>query len=138
MSWSKTGKRNGKYAIWSETLTVLTSDSAGQDLYSSEINFIPPGQDFIVFANTDATSLSSGGDIAVVCSFESGTADASMALLKDDLITSINNKVAAAVYDVSANGDAPYYKLFVDSDGVQKATDTITLKIVVPNKMASV
>lgn len=127
MAWSSGRTVNG-YAVYEETLTWSTSDSAGQDLTSSAIDFIPPGKDFVVLANTGATNTSSDADIAVkVCLTSGGT----YGLLKDDLITALDTVVAAAVYDISANGEAPYYKLFVDSDGVQKKTDTIGLAIVI-------
>ena len=124
MAWAKRSE-NG-YFVATETLTVATSDSAGQDLTSSVIDFIPPNTDFVVLSNTAATNTSSDADIAVlVCDTSAGT----FILLKDDLETTIDTAAKASVYDVSANGEAPYYKLFVDSDGVQKKTDTIKLVI---------
>ncbi len=126
MAW--TGTTEGHYGVYTETLTVETSDAAGQDLTSSAIDFIPPGTDFVILANTGATNLSSDADVAIKVA---STSDGTYALLKDDLITSIDNKVAAAFYDVSAYGEAPYYKIFIDSDGVQKKTDTIGLTILV-------
>lgn len=123
-----TGKppRGKVFAKASETLTVATSDSAGQDLTSSVIDWLPKGVDFTVVANSGATNLSSDADIAVKAC---GTSTGTFALLKDDLITSMDAKAAAATYDVSLNGEMPFYKLFVDSDGVQKATDTVVLEI---------
>lgn len=118
--------RDKVYGRAYETLTVATSDSAGQDLTSSVIDWLPKGQDFVVFANTGATNLSSDADIAIkAASTRAGT----YGLLKDDLITSMDAKVAAATYDVSLNGDAPFYKIFVDSDGVQKKTDTVVVEV---------
>ena len=51
-------------------------------------------------------------------------------LLKDDLETTIDAAVKSSNYDVSSNGEAPFYKIFVDSDDVQKKTDTIVIDIV--------
>ena len=118
--------RKNVFSKASETLTVATSDSAGQDLTSSVIDWLPKGVDFTVVANSGATNLSSDADIAVkACGTSSGT----FGVLKDDLITAMDAVSAVATYDVSANGEMPFYKLFVDSDGVQKATDTVVLEI---------
>jgi hypothetical protein len=127
MAWDNGVSENG-YAVFTETLTVVTSDSAGQDLTSSVIDFVPAGRDFTVMANTGATDLSSDADIAV---YAAGKSTDTFALLKDDLIASLDAKVASAFNDVSLNGEAPYYKLFLDSDDVQKKTDTIILKVLV-------
>ena len=111
-----------------ETLTVTTSDSAGQDLTGSVIDFIPPGKDFVVISNTGATNLSADADVAIyVCGTRSGT----YVLLKDDLETTIDEAVKSSVYDISVNGEGPFYKIFVDSDGVQKKTDTVVFDILV-------
>lgn len=118
--------KNNLFNKATETLTVATSDAAGQDLTSSVIDWLPKGSDFLVMANTGATNLSSDADIAIkVC----GTSTGTFALLKDDLATSIDAVATADLYDVSANGEAPFYKIFVDSDGVQKATDTVVLEL---------
>jgi hypothetical protein len=123
MAWGNKRTENG-YFVAEETLTVATSDAAGQDLTSSVIDFIPPNTDFLILSNAAATDLSSDADIAVqVCDTSSGT----FVLLKDDLETTIDAAAKCSNYDVSANGEAPYYKIFVDSDGVQKKTDTVKL-----------
>lgn len=130
MAWDSGNTVNG-YAIYKETLTWVSSDSAGQDLTSSEISFIPPGSDFVVFANAGSTNMSSDADLAVYAGFASG---GTFGLLKDDLIagaSAFDAKMGSAIYDISLFGEAPYYKLFVDSDGVQKKTDTIQLVIAV-------
>jgi len=114
------------WAKASETLTYSSTSSTAEDLTSSVVDFIPKGKDFLVLANTGGTNLSSDADIAVqVCGTSSGT----FVLLKDDLITSIDNKVAAALYDISSYGEAPFYKLLIDADGVEKVTDTVVLEV---------
>ncbi len=131
MAWTKNTVQRGSasYIVATETLTVATSDAAGEDLTSSVINWIPPGQDFIVISNTGATDLSSDADIAVLVSATSG---GTYVLLKDDLETTIDAAAKASVYDVSANGESPFYKLFVDSDGVQQKTDTVAFAVICP------
>jgi hypothetical protein len=124
------GNRGNVYLRATETLTVASSDSAGQDLTSSVIDFLPPGKDFVVISNTGATNLSSDADIAIHCC---GTSDGTFVLLKDDLESTIDAAVKSSLYDLSANGEAPYYKVVVDSDGVQKKTDTVVIDIVAFN-----
>lgn len=121
--------RGNEWVLATEALTAATANAAGQDLTSSVIDFIPAGSDFIVIANTGAVNTSSDADIAVKCC---GSRTGTYALLKDDLITSIDTIVASAFYDTSLNGEAPYYKLFVDSDGVQ-AKVAITLAVMFRN-----
>ena len=137
MAWSITsvgecetagGSRGNVFLRATETLTVASSDSAGQDLTGSVIDFLPAGKDFVVICNTGGTNLSSDADIAVHCC---GTRAGTFVLLKDDLETTIDNAVKSSLYDISANGEAPFYKIFVDSDGVQKKTDTVVIDIVV-------
>lgn len=117
----------------SETLTVALSNAANQDLTSSVIDFIPKGSNFVVFANTGATNLSSDADIAVLASPTSG---GTFGLLKDDLIASVDAIAPSAPYIANSGGgtagygESPYYKLFVDSDGVQKKADTVVLTVI--------
>ena len=109
-----------------EVLTVALSNSSNQDLTTSVIDFIPKGSDFVVVANTSATNMSSDADIAVLVS---STRAGTFGLLKDDLIGATDSVVAAAPYLIGSYGEAPYYKLFVDSDGVQKKADTFTITV---------
>ena len=131
MAWTKTTvhRNDGYYLVATETLTVASSDLAGQDLTSSEIDFIPPGKDFVIISNYDSTDLSSEADVAVKVGYETG---GTFVTLKDDLIQSIDATVKAALYDISSYGEAPYYKIFIDSDGVQKKNDTVDIIVVVP------
>ena len=120
-------RSSGTWMRATETLTVASSDLTGQDLTSSVIDWLPPGRDFTVISNTGATDLCQDADIAVHCC---GTSSGTFVLLKDDLETTIDAAVKSSNYDVSSNGEAPYYKIVVDSDGVQKKTDTVVIDIV--------
>lgn len=127
---STTAGGNRSTGTWmraTETMTFATSDSAGKDLTGSLIDWLPPGRDFTVISNTGATNLCSDADIAVYCC---GTSTGTFVLLKDDLETTIDAAVKSSNYDVSSNGEAPFYKIFIDSDDVQKATDTVVIDIV--------
>lgn len=130
MAWvTKTFTRdNESYTISTETLTFTTSDNtSSKDLTSSAMNFLVPGKDYTIICNTGATSLSSDADLAIKVTYiSSGT----YAVLKDDADASITNAVNAYFADISSIGEAPYTKLFIDSDGVQKKTDTIGLAVI--------
>jgi len=131
MSWTKNTIQRGSksYIVATETLTVATSDAAGEDLTSTVINWLPPGQDFVVLSNTGATSLSSDADVDVhTCATSGGT----YVVLKADLEAALTNSIHSALYDISSNGEAPFYKIVVDSDGVQKKTDTVSFAVISP------
>ena len=120
------------YKKATETMTFATSDAAGDDLTGSVIDFIPQGVDWVLIANSDATNLCQGADVAVLAA---ATRGGTYGLLKDDLITAIDAIVAPAPYITNSGagtagyGDAPYYKLFLDADGIQKKTDTVVMNI---------
>ena len=127
------GKRTqNTYKKATETMTFATSDSAGQDLTGSVIDFIPQGKDWVLIANSDATNITSDADVAVLAA---ATRAGTYGLLKDDLMTSIDTAVVAKPYITNSGagsagyGDAPYYKLFIDSDGVQQKTSTVVMNI---------
>ncbi len=122
MTWTKTSK-NG-YLVATETLTLLATSA---DVASSVVDFIPPGSDFVVIANTGATNLSADCDVAVHVSTAS---DGTFVLLKDNLVATIDNATKASLYDASANGEAPYYKLVLDPAGVE-AGESVGLAILV-------
>ena len=122
----KSSRSNNVFKSATEVLTVALSNAANQDLTSSVIDFIPLGSDFVVVANTGATNMSSDADIAVLAS---STRGGTYGLIKDDLIAAIDAVVVAAPYLIGTYGEMPYYKLFVDSDGVQKKADTFTISV---------
>lgn len=122
MSWTKRSE-NG-FLVATETVTLL---AASTDVSTSVIDFLKPGKDFVVISNAAATNLSSDADVAVsVCDTSSGT----FVLLKDDLETTIDAAAKSSIYDVSANGESPYYKLVVDPDGVEAATNTVKFVVI--------
>ena len=128
-------KSNRTQNVWkkaTETMTWAQSASAGQDLTGTVIDFIPQGVDWVLIANSDATNICQGADVAVLAA---ATRTGTYGLLKDDLMTEIDAVVVAAPFIVNSGagtagyGDAPYLKLFIDSDAVQKKTDTVVMNI---------
>ena len=126
--WKKlhTKFNSGEMAIFHEKITrgTTVSDSLG-----SEITFLPPGVDFQVTMKPSA-ALSTGADLAIYgCPIESGT----HALLKDDLISiTTGTGYATGLYDVSANGELPYYKCFIDGDATNIKNFDIYINFIIP------
>lgn len=123
MAWTK--ETTNGFLVATETLTLPSA--ASTDVNSSSIDFAKKGSDFIVFANTGATDLTADGDVDVQVSFDGST----WATLKADLIASIDNTTAVAFFDVSAEGEAPYYRLTITNDGNQ-AAEEVVVKVVIP------
>jgi len=129
MAWSKRSE-NG-YTVAEETITLPSSSPVS---YTSVIDWIKPGQDFIVLANAAETSLSEDTGVDVyVCD----TSDGTFVKLKDDLIAEINDVTAVALYDVSSMGEAPYYKIATAPDGIQDSGDTIKFVVMTRTAYAS-
>lgn len=125
MAWLKQ-TRNGR-VVATETITLVQDQTT--DSFSSEIPFIPKGGDFQVQASVSAC-LSAAADIAVWTAPESG---GTYVLIKDNLIATgvwdVGSVAVQALYDNSANGDGPYFKIAVDPSGAQDG-DSVYLTII--------
>jgi hypothetical protein len=122
MAWTKTseGGIHPKYGVYSETLTTKQVGN-GTSNWTSVIDFVPPGVDFTVIANTAATNLSASTHVELFVSY---TKDAALAARYRDKVTpflSVTSAIDAAtkvlMRDVSARGQYPYYWLKVPSGG---------------------
>ena len=124
MAWTKTSQRG--YMVATETLTLPTG--ASTDVSSSVIDWVKPGQDFLIVGNTAATALTATCDVDVdICMTSTGT----FVLLKD---TAISNLATAGtpqsvLYDVSVSGEAPFYKIRLDPDG-NEAGEKVTIAVI--------
>lgn len=120
-----TSFKSGDLAVFHEKITrgTTVSDSLG-----SEIDFLPPGTDFMVGMKPSA-ALSTGADLAVyACPVAGGT----HAVLKDDLISIATGAgYAYGLFDVSANGEMPVYKCFIDGDATNKKNFDIYVTFVI-------
>lgn len=122
MAWTKTSVRG--YLVATNTVTFTAS---ADDKSTEVIDWIKPGQDFVVIANTGAANTTANADVAIDCCM---TSDGTFSLIKDDLITdTIVSNVRSALYDVSAYGEAPYYKIRFDPDATMGAV-TITVAVI--------
>ena len=118
MAWA-ISKVNG-YTLATEVVTFGAGTTDEQ--FTSAIEFIGKDKDFMV-AVDDGTGTTIAFDVHVNVSFD-GT---NYYEIKSDLIANVAaNGTAAALYDVSANGAAPYYKIAVEKDS-GSGTNAITV-----------
>lgn len=122
MAWTKTSVRGYLVATDTVTFTASTDDKS-----TTVIDWIKPGQDFVVIANTAAANTTANADVDIDCCM---TSDGTFAILKADLIVdTIVSNARSAVYDASLNGEAPYYKIRFDPDATMGAV-TITVAVI--------
>ena len=132
MAWTITsvGKssttKGSRDNVFIKAVETVTLPSSSPETSSSVIDWIPKGQDFTVIANSGGSTLSASCDIDVtVCDTATGT----FVRLKSDLVSTVSDAAKAALYDVSANGEAPYYKLLIDPEAIMASGDTITFVV---------
>ena len=118
------GNRGNVFTIATETITL---PSSSPDTSSSVIDWLPKGQDFLVCANVGGSTMSASLDIDVTVS---NTRSGTFVRLKSDLISTVSDAMKAAYYDVSANGESPYYKLLIDPEAKLASGDTITFVVI--------
>ena len=123
MSWTKTSRGN----YWVELSESITLTSNETDINGTAFH-VPPGIDFLVgayFASAVSTTL----DLDVDGSFDGTTFASDMkAAIVNDKGTSSGFFVGN--YDISANGEAPYYRVRVDPNGSMAASgDVVVVKV---------
>lgn len=133
MAWVvKTVKNN--FMVAYEDL-VLSTTPGTNDVSTSVIpdQCLIPGKDFIVGVYARNTSSSGQIDVDVDGSWASA---GTYVAIKADLLTNqvLGGEFAAAIYDVSANGELPYYKVRIDPDTAGKATQTYRIYVIQNNQ----
>jgi len=136
MAWTKTsGGGQKQYKIYTET---LTTKSVGNGTYnwSSQIDFVPPGHDFIVIANTAATNLSTSTHVELFVAYTKNAALASRYRHKVSPFLAVTSEIDTATKiltrDVSERGQFPYYFLKVPKGG-----GSVTLAVIVGDKIST-
>lgn len=140
MSWTKTSAgKNKEFAVYTETVTL---GAALANRYTSEIDFIPPGTDFVVITNTGTTNLSGSASDQLYAAYASG---GTYFQLKNTLrdcnyandtnqgtsFRSIDNTPRYRYVDVSYVGQAPYYKIRILQAAVESSSKTVGVAIIV-------
>lgn len=140
MAWkTEVAERRGaskeEFVVVSETLTPVGDTVSSR--FTSVIDFIPPGTDFIVIANTGASNMSASGHVELFYGYDK---DATIANRTRSNVTPFKSLTAeydnATVWlkrDVSAQGQYPYYWLKLatssDTDTGGTANATVTIKV---------
>lgn len=144
MSWTQTSEGKG-YSVWSETLTPI-GDTVSSTR-SSLIDFIPPGTDFTVIANTASSNISASAHLELWTTYtDDPTWGTNVYRLHEtpflSLTGNIDNTYLVAHRDVSTWGQYPYYFLKIgvssDTDTGGTANATVTFKVIVGTKSAQV
>lgn len=138
MSWNKTseGGLNKKYSVYSETLTLGIAVNATEHNWSTCIDFIPPGTDFTVIANTASTDLSASTGVQLFVGYTydnttpvSGDVLQRYRVQETPFISDTTQIDAASKHlfrDVSTWGQYPYYWLKCPGGG-----GSVTFKVIV-------
>ena len=141
MAWSSTSEgsgERGKYTIWSETLTPI-GDTVSS-MRSSVIDFIPPGTDFTVIANTAGSNMSASGHLELWTSYNKAVTWGTDTYRLNEtpfisLTGTIDNTSNVLFRDISTYGQYPYYllKLGMATDTTSGGTGnaTVNLRVIV-------
>ena len=122
MAW-KTVSKGEFWVVKSEKHTVSSTTDKDSTSFT-----VPPGQDFVVGVY-HASTASDAVDIDMLWSFDDSTFTVGKADLKADHGPA--SATSAFNYDISANGEAPFYKVRIDPDtsGVSDTTMAYTLYV---------
>lgn len=119
---------------WKIATEVITLNSLSTDQSTSIIDFIPYGKDWIIEVDPSAT-LTTNAPVDVDYAF--ARTDTFIADLATTGATVLKAGTASrAIYDNSAKGNRPYYKLRFDKAGVldDGETKTVTVRLLIPPK----
>ncbi len=146
MAWTKTSEGKDKgYAVYSETLTPI-GDTVSS-MRTSIIDFIPPGTDFTVIANTASSNISASAHLELWASYtKSPTWGTSVYRLKEtpflSLTGNVDNAYLVAFRNVSTWGQYPYYFLKIgtatDTTSGGTGNATVTIKVILGEGKGSV
>jgi hypothetical protein len=119
MTWIRATRQvGGKYfnVYYEDILTI-----SGRQKWSSEMDFIPPGTDFLVVGNTGATDLSACTHIELYAAFAASAVVASRYRINRTPFKPLTAELDAVTphcpWDVSVKGQYPYYYLKIPSGG---------------------
>jgi len=140
MAWTKTSEGNSgdkPYTVYQENMVTVAVSRVGSS-FSSEIDFIPPGTDFVVISNTNKTTLSISTHVELWVAFERNAAIAKRvrslpATPFRPVTAEIQSKMTTLHRDVSAKGQFPYYYLKIPGGGdtSEKGVATVNNVIIV-------
>lgn len=123
MAWTKETRNRRSVAY--ETITLGNVST----VYSSEIDWILPGQDFVVIGNTGAVNTVGANTTEVQVSHDGGT---TWATITSSFMADFDTATLASFYDNSATGDMPSYRLAITAAGNDAANSAEMVVIVQP------
>lgn len=141
MAWVKKSISRGDRSMIVATETV-TLGAAKANRYTSEIDFIPPGCDFVVISNTAATNLSGSASDQLYFAYETGgTYYQAKDTLRDcnyaddtnqgTSFRSVDNTSRQRYVDLSYTGEAPFYKIRILQAAVESSAKTVGVAVIV-------
>jgi hypothetical protein len=146
MAWvKKSGGANNEYMIATETIALGTGTA---QRYTSVIDFIPAGVDFMIVSNTAATNLSGSASDQLYGGYESAGIFYQMKnTLRDCNYTddtnqgtsfrNIDNTARLRHVNPEYVGEMPYYKLAVLNAAAESSSKTVSFAIIVGGKKRS-
>ena len=140
MAWkTEVAERRGgakdEFVVMSETLTPVGDTVSSH--WTSVIDFIPPGTDFTVIANTAANNMSASGHVELFIGYANDTAAASRIRRNETpwkpVTADVDNSTKVFTVDVSAKYQYPFYWLkfcSADTTGGGTGNATMTFKVI--------
>lgn len=120
MAWKDEGShivQGKKYTVVSEDITSVS----GRPVWSSVVDFIPPGTDFVVIANQAATNLSASTHLELFYSNTKTAAVAARYRINETpfipVTAELDNATKRLFRDVSAKGQYAYYWFKIPTGG---------------------
>ena len=123
MPWTQTEEpKNSNVLIFKQTLTTKEGGNGTEgDNWTSEVDFIPPGHDFHVIANTGGTNLSTSSHVELFYATATGAVIASRTRINEtpfiSLTAEIDNVTLDAYKDMRGKAWYPYYYLKIPTGG---------------------
>lgn len=105
----------GGRLLFIEDVTMANAGPA----YSSSFSTPKVGQDFRIFLNTNAADIATTTETAEV---QVSHDNVTWATVTSGAFTAFDTAMETYLYDASATGDAPYYRLIITSDADDSAT----------------
>ena len=133
---SSEGSTHPKYETWT---TDLVNKGVGSgvdgDNWTPVIDFVPPGVDFTVIANTASTNTSNSSPVHLYVSYAKGAAIAKRYRQNHTPFISLTSEVDTAApvlfRDISVRGQFPYYWLKIPTAG-----GNINIRVIVGGRSA--
>jgi len=133
-----------KYEVWTNVITPTGQTQTEGETWTPVMDFIPPGTDFTVIANSAGSNLSASAHIELFVGYDRSAPNPvkDTALLRYldyrtpfiRVTSEIDNASKVLVRDVSKNGQFPYYWLKYATGGTTSGgtgNATVTFRVII-------